>query len=134
MGFMVLREENGPAIVQLFPDKIRKPQLLLKPEGHGFKERPNSNGGVGEIGFQNPLKLDKRLVIEDDIVEVFDLNLPDLKTGADCIDRKIEVVFPSGKALLLSGCDDLSIPYKGSSTVVIECRDAQDIHISSPLS
>src|SRR5580700_2439566 len=110
------------AAVQLAPQV----QFLLEPQRHGHKKRLEADRCIGEISLEQPLKLEERLVVKSDIVELIGPQAGFAQAEVDRLLRKAFVMFLPREALFLSGCDDLSIDDQGRGRVVVERRNAQD--------
>ena len=79
MRFMVLTEKDRGELRSLHPpaedgqlllQEIFQKQLLLQPDRHCLHEGADSARGEAEIGLQEPLKFDQRLVVEDDVLKI----------------------------------------------------------------
>src|SRR5262245_24823327 len=103
-------------------------ELVLDPQRHRCAKRCKATRHEREIGFDQPVEFEKRLVVEHDVVDV-----PTTVTGfrqavADGMRRKVAVVLLSGEALLLRGGDDVAVVDERGGTVVIKSRDAENFH------
>ena len=63
-----------PNCVQLLAQQRLLEQLLLQPQRHRHAEGAEAARREGEIGFEQPLELQERLVVEDDVVDVAELD------------------------------------------------------------
>ena len=89
-------------------------------------ERPEAAGRVGQVGLQQPLEFQERLVVEPDVVEVRRLDPRLGETEGDSVGREPGVVLRAGEAFLLRRCFDTAIDEDGRRRVVIERGDTQD--------
>ena len=71
MGLVVCGEieRTRVAAPQPLVDLPRQVQFFFQPLRHGVEKREEPAGGEGEIGFEEPLELEQRLLVEDDGVE-----------------------------------------------------------------
>ena len=95
-------------------------QLLLDPHRHRHAEGGEALRGVGEIGLEQALELDERLLEEDDVVDVVEVDLPGLETVPIAWSGKPAIVLLAGEALLLRGRDDAAVLDEGGRAVVIK--------------
>ena len=56
--------------VEASPDLARQVQLLLQPDGMRHEERPEAARRERQIGLEQALELQQRLVVEPDVVEL----------------------------------------------------------------
>ena len=67
-------------------------------------------GREGQIGLQQPLELQQRLVVEADVVEIARASRPGLgQAVVDGVLRKPGVVLLAGEAFFLGGGDDPAV-------------------------
>jgi hypothetical protein len=69
---MVLAIENFPLVAEIVPQLAIGEQLLFDPEWSGHEERAKSPGHRAEIGLQDSLEFEQRLVVEADAAEILD--------------------------------------------------------------
>ena len=104
----------------------------LQPERDRHAERAEAARREGEVGLEQPLELQERLVVEDDVVDVAEL---DAGLGQAVVDRvrgKARIVLLAGEALLLRRGDDAPVLDQRGGAVVVEGRDAEDAHAAPP--
>ena len=89
-------------------------------------ERPKANGGKGQVGFQQPLEFQKRLVVEADVIELLGPQPGLFQAVIDGLLRKVVVVFVAGEAFLLRGGNDLAVDHQRRGRVVVKSRDAEN--------
>ena len=77
---------------------------------------------------QYALELDERLLVEADVIEIVDEQLALVQTIANRIDGEALVVLLAGEPLLGRGGDDLTVANQAGRGVVVEARDAEDVH------
>src|SRR5690606_1168969 len=72
MRFVMLGEDELLAIVpaKVFSHLARQVELAAEPNGHRLGERNEARGSIRQVGFQQPLELEQRLVVETDVVDV----------------------------------------------------------------
>ena len=81
----------------------------------------------GEVGLEEPLELEERLVVEGDGVERRRRSSPASgRQYATACAREAGVVLLAREALLLRGGDDLAVDDEAGGRVVVEGRDAED--------
>src|SRR5215510_15939306 len=105
---------------QLATKQILLEQLLPEPERDGHRERPEPAGGEREIGLQEPLELEKRLVVERDIVDLLECDASLAQTVRGGAPGKAGVVPFPAEALLLRRGDDATIRDQRGGGVVVE--------------
>ena len=101
-------------------------ELGSEPEGHGHHEGTKSAGGIGEIGFEQSLEFQERLVIEADVGEIFSFEIGLLQAELDCVDGEFVIVLDASEALFLGCGDNLPVHDQRSSGVMVERRDSQN--------
>jgi hypothetical protein len=136
MALVMLAEQQA-----LLPVEVRLPllhlvaqqrlleQLLLQPQRHGHAEGVEAARGEGEIGLEQPLELEERLVVEGDVVDVRQLDAGRVETVVHRVLREAGIVLLAGEALFLSRTDELAVRDQRRGAVVIESRDSQDPHV-----
>ena len=67
---MVHEDDRGARTPERLPDLTPEKQLRRKPRRHGRREAGEPSWRVGQIGFQQPLELHQRLVVEGDVVDI----------------------------------------------------------------
>jgi len=125
---VVLGEDVSPLVLALEPAAYlaRKVQLFVEPEGHGGEKRPEPRGGEREVGLQQALELQKRLVVEPDVIELLRREPALFETVVDRVDRKAVVVLLPREPLLLGRGGDVAVDDQHGGRVVIERRDAEN--------
>ncbi len=130
VGFVVFGE-NIAALVLVVQSPVYFPgqmQLQPQPQWHTHKELLKTSGGITDVGFEQPFEFQKRLLIENYIIELFGSEPPGLESILDRICRELAVMLLSCKSLLLGGGDNFAIAHKRCSTVMVEGRYSQNIH------
>ncbi len=114
--------------LQLFREEVLEEKLLAQPQGHGHPEALEPPGGEGDIGLEQALELQERLVVEGDEIDVLEgaAGLP--QAVAHRLGGEARVVLLAREALLLRGRHDATVLDECCGAVVIERRDAQDPH------
>ena len=78
-----------------------------------------------EIGLEQPLELQERLVVEGDEVDVAPRDAGLRAGNSAARSRESRVVLLAGEALFLRGGDDLAVAHERGGAVVIERRDPE---------
>lgn len=100
MGFVVGAEQKIPDIL-LFATRQRgqlifqlrlEVEFLLQPDRHRSQKRSQSARGVGEIGFQQTLELQQRLIVKHHPLHVIQRNPGLIQTTAYRLCGKTGVV------------------------------------------
>ncbi len=110
---------RGKAFQLLAQQPLLK-QLFLEPDRQRHAERGETPRREGEIGFEQPLELEERLVVEDDVIDVAGSDFGFVQAILDGVTRETRIVLLAGEALLLRGCDDPPVGYQGRRAVVVE--------------
>jgi hypothetical protein len=112
--------------VQILGDLLREEilleQLLLEPDRQRLAERGESARRECQVGLEQALELEERLVVEGDVVEIGGLDACLLAAIAHGIRRKIRIVLAPREAFFLGRRDDLAVDDESSRGVVIEGR------------
>ena len=113
---------------QAAAQQILLKELFLDPKGYGHTERAEAPGGHSHIGFQQPLELEKGLVVKDYPVEIGRGQAAGLQAVVDGALGIAGVILLAGKAFLLGGRNDAPVHDQGGGAVVIKGRQAKDTH------
>src|SRR5215468_8760763 len=116
---------------ELPPEQELLEELLLDPERHGHRERGEPAGSEGEVRLEEPLELEERLVVEDDMVHLVEGEAALGEAILDGAPGKPRVVLPATEPLLLCRGHDSAVLHEGRGAVVVEGRDAEDAHGTS---
>ncbi len=111
---------------ELGADQVRHPELFPDPERHRLEERGEAARRIVEIGLEQAVELEERLVVEADVIELRRPNTGLGETVPGGSEREAVVVLLAGEALLLRGGDDLSVHHQAGRRVVVEGGDPQD--------
>src|SRR5688500_18782431 len=132
---MVLREEQFrfPVSVslerlQLLQQRVSLEELVFHPDRQRLAEGREPARREGEVGLEQPLELQKRLIVEGDVVELRGREPGDLQAGLDGVVRKVGVVLLAREALLLRRRHHLAVDDQRRSAVMVVSRDAEDLH------
>lgn len=106
-------------------------ELFLEPDRHGCHERPPALRGEGEIGLQQALELEQRLVVEDHVIQVAQPELSFLQTVGHGMGRESGVVLFAGEAFFLRRRHDRPVDDERGRRVVVEGGNAQNLHIKT---
>src|SRR3989442_7160262 len=93
---MMLREQQAVVTVVVRGDGLKLPfqiellkQFLSQPERNSHGERPKAAWCEGEIGLQQPLELEKGLVVERHIVHIIEPDASFLQAIPNGVPRKV---------------------------------------------
>src|SRR5215510_13947555 len=125
---LVLPVEVRRKLLQLAADDVLLKQLLAQPERDGHGERLIAARRKPNVGLQQPLELEKRLLVEHHIVEVIEPAALFLQAIRDGMRGEARILLLAGKALLLRGRHDTAVDEQRSGTVMIERRNTEDAH------
>ena len=134
MGKMVLSKQNARCIEigRYFLELAGKPfflkHLFAQPDRDRHLKGPQSPRGERDIGLQQPLELQKRLVVENDGVEIGKTAPRLLQAIVDRGERKAGIVFFLAEPFFLGCTDDSSVRDNRGSAVVVQRRDAENAH------
>ena len=95
-------------------------ELLAQPKRNGESERLEPTRAEGEVGLDEPLELEERLVVERDNVDVLQAASRGLEAILDRPVREARVELLACEALLLGRCHDAALLDNGRGTVVVE--------------
>jgi hypothetical protein len=128
VALVVVGEDQlgAPGPLQLGEQRPLHVQLLPHPDRDGHAEARETRGRVGEIGFDQPLELHQRLLVEGDVVEIGRLQPPGLEAVLDRVDGKTGVVFAPAEALLLGRRHDAAVHHQRRGAVVVKRGNAQN--------
>ncbi len=128
VGLVVLGEEHLALEPEALLELLGHPQLLPEPDRHGLGERRERAREGGQVGEEDPLELDERLVVEDHIVEIAHADAPLLEAIPDGALGDRRIVALSREALFVGGGHQPAVLHEGCRGVVVEAGDAQDVH------
>src|SRR3954452_3632426 len=116
-------------ILQFLDQRPALEELVLDPHRQRGAERREALRRKGEIGLEQPLELEERLVVERDEV---DLRRPcpgRRQAGGDRLVREARVVLLAREAFFLRGGGYLAVDEERRRGVVVIRRDAEDFHL-----
>ena len=130
MAQVVLGEEQPllpgvarrPAL-ELAAQQVLQEQLLAQPDRDRHAERGETPRREREVGLEQALELQERLVVEHDMVERFRGDAGFFQAPGDGVVRKGRVVLPAGEARLLRRGHDAAVLDQRGRAVVVEGRD-----------
>ncbi len=122
VGLVVLGEDVAALVVaaEAAVELARRVELLLQPERQPHQEQLEAARRVGEVGLEQAVELQERLVVEGDVVEVTRRDAGFVEAVAHRVRGKVVVVLLAGEALLLRGRDDRPVAHQAGRAVVIE--------------
>ena len=77
--------------------------------GRAIRKERNPLRRKRQIGLEQPLELQERLVVEDDVVDLVEPTLPSPRQYSTALMREAGVVLLAREALLLRGRDDAPV-------------------------
>src|SRR5258706_9677398 len=116
---------------QLRPEKLLLKKLFFQPQRHGCAERAKSVRRTGNVGFEQPLEFEERLVVERDIVDVAKLEAAFRKAVLDRIRGVGAVVLFSRETFFLGRGNNAAVDDESRRAVVVERGNSQDAHHSA---
>ena len=122
-GVEILRK-----LLQFVAQQALLEQLLLEPQRDRHLERAEAARRQRDIGLQQPLEFEKRLVVEHDMVKTVGGNSRLCETIGNGVVWKRSIVLFSGKALLLRRGDDPAVLDQRRGAVVVEGRNTENPH------
>jgi hypothetical protein len=105
-------------------------QLFAQPQRQRHAKRREAARAAGEIGLEQALELEERLVVEHDPVDVLELNAGLLQAIVDGEPRIAGVELLAGEALFLRGGNEPAVLDDRRGAVVIEGGEAEDAHVA----
>jgi len=129
--FVVFREDVSTAILasQGLVHDPRQEQLLPHPQRHAHQEELESTRRVRDVGLQQPLELQERLVVERHVVDLLGGDARLAQAVFDRMRRESMVVLLACEAFLLRRGDDHAVANQRGGAIVIEGGDPQDVHL-----
>jgi hypothetical protein len=124
VGLVMLAVDYLSVVAQLLPELAVGIELLLDPERTGHEERAEAPRGGGEVGLQNPLELEQRLVVEPHELQLAWLDARRAQTILHRARGERRVALLAGEPLLLRRGEDLPVAEQAGGAVVIEGGDA----------
>jgi hypothetical protein len=137
MGFVMFSEkklwqlpfvEARRASQNFLPKKVSQQELFFQPHRHGGKKRLETTRRETEVGFEEPLEFDKRLVIEHNVFEILDSDPSFVQTILNGMTRETWIMLLSRKALFLRRRNNLAILHNTGSAVMVVRRDTENMH------
>src|SRR4029453_15180036 len=133
MALVVLGEKEPilPVVVggepaQLVPQHLLLKELFTNPQRDRHPERREALRSEREIGLEQSLEFEKRLVVENDMVDVVQSDAACFEAVGQCATREVGIVLLAREAPLLGGGTNPAIRDQGRCTVVIEGGDSDD--------
>ena len=118
----------GAAFPQVIAQQPLLEQLLLEPHRQRHAERGEAPGRERQIGLEQALELQERLVVERDVVDPVEIGAAFAQAILDRVLGEGGIVLLAREPLLLRGGDELAVGDQRSRAVVIERRQAEDLH------
>ena len=126
-------QQSGPIelfveFVQLLSQQALLEQLFLQPQRNRHLEGAETCRRQRDIGLEQPLEFQERLVVENDMVDVGKPCARGFQTVADRMHRKRRIVLLAREAFFLRGRFDAAVLDQRGCAVVIEGGDAENTH------
>src|SRR6266487_2516431 len=102
-------------------------ELLLHPCGSRETELREPARGDTQVGLQDPLELEQRLVVKSNVCQVRSADPSGLEAVLRGVLREPGVAFLPREALFLRRCDDHAVAQQASGAVVIKSGDAENV-------
>src|SRR5262249_25816387 len=104
-------------------EQLLEKEFFLHPQRHGHQEGTQPFGSERYVSLQKPLKLEQGLIVEDDIGEIRQLDLPRLQAILNGSCWKTRIVLLARESFFLRRCHYFAVPDKTGCAIVIESRD-----------
>jgi len=95
-------------------------ELLAQPTGNDVDEGAETNRRIRQAGFQQPLELQQRLVVEPDVIELIRAKVGRTEAEIDGLLWETGIVLAAAEAFLFSRRNELTIDDERRCRVVIE--------------
>jgi hypothetical protein len=125
VGFVVLGVEQLAGVAQLVPQLPVQVELVFDPEGAGHEEGLEACRRDPQIGLQDALELEQRLVVEPDVSQIPNLDSRLRQTVRHSLSREGGIPLLPGKPFLLGRGHDLAVPEQTCGAVVVVCGYAK---------
>ena len=125
---VMLAVENASLVLagQLTPQLAIEEQLLLDPHRHRLAERRKAARRERQVGLDQPIELEERLVVEGDVVDRIERQPGLCQAIVDGMRGKPRVMLLAAESFLLGGSDDVAIDDERGGRVVVEGREAEN--------
>src|SRR5438067_6909317 len=117
--------------LQLLSQQALLEQLFLQPQRNRHLEGAEAERRQRDIGLEQPLEFQERLVIEHDMVDVGKLCARGFQAIADRMHRKRWIVLLAREAFFLRGSDNATVLDQRGGAVVVEGGNAENAHAFS---
>ncbi len=124
----MLRKNDFAFVTKLLLDEFFHPYPLANPERDGHQERAPARRCIGQVTVQNPVKLQERLLIEGNKVQLASLDAAFAQTILHGVFGENRIMFFAGEAFLLRCGNDLAVAHQAGRAVVVKSGEAQDVH------
>src|SRR2546428_10314187 len=115
---MVLPVQDLPLVAERVAQLAIHVELVLEPQRPGLEERRKPTGRDAQVGLENALELEERLVVEADIVQVGNGDSAGLETVLHGVRGKGGVPLLASESLFLGGSDDLAVAQQARRAIV----------------
>ena len=128
MRLVMLGKHEAPAVspAERLTHVAREVQLPFHPQRQRLAERLEPTRRVRQVGFEQALELEQRLVVERDVVEAVGAKTAALEAEGDRLFGKAVVVLPAGKTLFLGGGHDVAVHDQRGRRIVVERRNSEN--------
>ena len=113
---------------QLVRQHLALEQLLARPHRKRGRKGAKAARRQGQVGLEQALELQERLVVEDDVVDVLERHPAGLEAVFDGLSGKGRVVAHAREALLLRRRNDVALLHQRCRAVMVEGGDPEDVH------
>lgn len=117
---------RGAQCPELPPQHLLHKHFFFHPQRHSSDKAPPAPRHKSMICFQQPLKLQQRLIIKYHGGKLIERNAGLRQYILNGLCREGGILFYTGKTFLLGGRNNVAVDEQRCRTVVIKCRYAQD--------
>ena len=125
------QSKSARELLQLVAQQLLLEQLLAQPQRHRHAEGAEAARREGEIGFEQPLEFQERLVVEHDVIDVVEPRSCRLQAIGDRVVRETGIVLLAREAFFLRRGHDAAVLDQRRGAVVIEGGNAENAHRAS---
>ena len=123
---MFTEQDLSGVAIQVAGDLVRQPQLAAQPQRHGHDVGTQAPRRRGEVGLQQPLEFQQRLLVETHEIELRDADASFAQAIRHRVRGKGGIVFLAREPFFLRGGDDASVLDQARRRIVVEGRDTED--------
>ena len=127
MRLVMLSVQHLSVVSQRLTELAVHVELLRHPQRSRLEEGFETPRHHPEIGLEDALELEQRLVIESHVLKVFDPDPGLSQAVLDGARGEGWITFLPRKALLGGGGDDVAVTDEAGRAVVVEGRDSENV-------